>query len=186
MESKLYISGHQGEEAQSSPPRELEHLANDLNNGLREAAQILNDLICTQEELQKKEQVLTAEIERLKFLVSELDRLEVGAELGLDRTYREEPPEEALDGGYHLYANEKHRDLVGKNPDRRIVYAIQQFEAHGIEYALKNEQTGHFHCWRKSDGKLFQFYAGTGKIQGCDRAHGIHALIRLLKKEGKP
>ena len=169
MESKLYISGHQGEEAQSSPPRELEHLANDLNNGLREAAQILNDLICTQEELQKKEQVLTAEIERLKFLVSELDRLEVGAELGLDRTYREEPPEEALDGGYHL-----------------IVYAIQQFEAHGIEYALKNEQTGHFHCWRKSDGKLFQFYAGTGKIQGCDRAHGIHALIRLLKKEGKP
>ena len=80
MESKLYISGHPGEEAQSSPPREPEHLANELNNGLREAAQILNDLICTQEELQKKEQVLTAEIERLKFLVSEYETSRISVE----------------------------------------------------------------------------------------------------------
>ncbi len=41
----------------------------------------------------------------------------------------------------------------------RIDYAIKQFESHGIEYSLKNEQTGHFHCRRKSDDKLFQFYA---------------------------
>lgn len=100
----------------------------------------------------------------------------------MDRAYREEHPEESFDGGYHLYAREKHRERVAKNPDR-IAYAIQQFEAHGIKYELKNEQTGHFHCWRKSDDKLFQFYAGTGKIQGYDRARGIRALIRLLEKE---
>lgn len=102
----------------------------------------------------------------------------------MDRAYREEHPEESFDGGYHLYAQEKHRERVAKNPDR-IAYAIQQFEAHGIEYQLKNQQTGHFHCRRRSDGKLFQFYAGTGKIQGYDRARGIHALIRLLEKESR-
>lgn len=58
---------------------------------------------------------------------------------------------------------------------------IQQFERHGIEYQLKNEQTGHFHCWRKSDDKLFQFYAGTGKIQGFTQIRGIHSLIQMLE-----
>lgn len=48
------------------------------------------------------------------------------------------------------HAKQVHSERVAKNPDR-IAYAIQQFEAHGIEYQLKNEQTGHFHCWRKSD-----------------------------------
>ena len=51
------------------------------------------------------------------------------------------------------------------------------------EYALKNEATGHFHCRRKADDKLFQFYAGTGKIQGHDNARGIHALIKILLQE---
>lgn len=99
----------------------------------------------------------------------------------MNRKEREQDPSESFDGGYHLYAKEKHRERVAKNPDR-IKYAIEQFEAHGIEYALKNEQTGHFHAWRKSDGKLFQFYAGTGKIQGYDRARGIHALVRMLER----
>lgn len=64
----------------------------------------------------------------------------------------------------------------------RIDYAIKQFESHGIEYSLKNEQTGHFHCRRKSDDKLFQFYAGTGKILGNDTERGIHALIKILEE----
>lgn len=68
---------------------------------------------------------------------------------------------------------------MAKNPDR-IRYAIEQFEANGIDYELKNETTGHFHCRRKSDGKLLQYYAGTGKIMGYDRVRGIHGLIRLL------
>lgn len=33
---------------------------------------------------------------------------------------------------------------------------------------------------RKSDDKLFQFYAGTGKIQGVTNARGIYALIKIL------
>ena len=59
-----------------------------------------------------------------------------------------------------MFAEEKHRERVAKNPDR-IAYAIEQFKMHGIEYQLKNEQTGHFHCWRKSDDKLFQFSMAT-------------------------
>lgn len=73
---------------------------------------------------------------------------------------------------------EQHRERVAKNPDR-IRYAIEQFEANGIDYELKNETTGHFHCRRK-DGKLLQYYAGTGKIMGYDRVRGIHGLIRML------
>lgn len=87
--------------------------------------------------------------------------------------------EDSFDGGYHLFAKEKHNERVAKNPDR-IAYAIKQFEMHGIEYQLKNKKTGHFHCWRKLDDKLFQFYAGTGKIQGY-KTRGIHNLIRLLE-----
>lgn len=98
----------------------------------------------------------------------------------MNRQEREVSPEESFDGGYHLFAKEKRQERVAKNPDR-IVYAIQQFQNHGIEYQLKNEQTGHFHCWRKSDDKLFQFYAGTGKIQGVKNARGIHALIKILE-----
>lgn len=99
----------------------------------------------------------------------------------MNRKEREENPEESFDGGYHLYAEQMHKERVAKNPDR-IEYAIKQFEKHDIEYELKNAQTGHFHCYRKSDDKLFQFYAGTGKIQGFNNVRGIHALIRMLEK----
>ena len=86
--------------------------------------------------------------------------------------------------GIAQIAKENHRNRVAKNPDR-IQYAIEQFEKNGIEYYLKNEQTGHFHCHRKSDDKLFQFYAGTGKIMGYQNARGIHALIKILTKEAE-
>ena len=81
--------------------------------------------------------------------------------------------------GIREYAKEQHAKRVSDNPNR-IQYAIEQFEKHEIEYTLKNEQTGHFHCRRKSDDKLFQFYAGTGKIMGFENKRGIHSLIRLL------
>ncbi len=99
----------------------------------------------------------------------------------MNKTERENEPWETFDGGYHLYAKEKHKARVAKNP-ARIEYAIRQFEQHDIEYTLKNEQSGHFHCRRKSDDKLFQFWAGTGKILGCDDQRGIHALIKMLLK----
>lgn len=99
----------------------------------------------------------------------------------MTRKDREEHPEESFDGGYHLFAEEKHKERVAKTPSR-VGYAIYQFEEHDIAYELKNPQTGHFHCWRKSDDKLFQFYAGTGKIQGFTNTRGIHSLIRMLEK----
>jgi hypothetical protein len=61
----------------------------------------------------------------------------------------------------------------------RLQYATRQLKKHNIEFSLKNEQTGHFHCRRKSDDKLIQFWAGTGKIMGCEN-RGIHNLIDLL------
>ena len=69
----------------------------------------------------------------------------------MTRKEREANPEESFDGGYHLFAEEKHRERVAKNPDR-IAYAIEQFKMHG-----------------------------TGKIQGYQNARGIHALIRMLE-----
>lgn len=85
--------------------------------------------------------------------------------------------------GVQPMLKQKHDERVAKTPDR-IAFAIKQFEANNIEYQLKNPATGHFHCYRKSDDKLFQFYAGTGKIQGYDRVRGIHALVNLLTKGG--
>ena len=74
----------------------------------------------------------------------------------------------------------RHNERVAKTPDR-IDYAIEQFEKNGIRYKLKNEAIGHFHCWRKSDNKLYQFWAGTGKILGY-RNRGINLLVRELLK----
>ena len=79
-------------------------------------------------------------------------------------------------------AKETHKKRVAKTPDR-IAYVIEQFEKNGIEYSLKSKENGHFHCKRKSDGKLFQFWASTGKILGYEGARGIRALIRLLNTE---
>lgn len=79
------------------------------------------------------------------------------------------------------HAKGRHNKRVSEMPDR-IAYAKKQFEENNIEYVLKNEQTGHFHCRRKSDDKLFQFYAGTGKIVGVDDVRGIHSIIKLLNE----
>jgi len=81
--------------------------------------------------------------------------------------------------GLHELGKKNHDNRVAKNPDR-IKYAISQFEKNDIEYVLKNSSTGHFHCQRKSDDKLIQFYAGTGKIQGFENSRGIHALLKIL------
>ena len=83
--------------------------------------------------------------------------------------------------GIKQHAREQHERRVANNSDR-VQYAVQQFEKHNIEYVLKNETTGHFHCRRKSDDQLFQFWAGTGKILGQEYRRGIHALIKLLEE----
>lgn len=76
----------------------------------------------------------------------------------------------------------KHNERITKTLDR-CVQAIKQFEEHGIEYSLKNAEIGHFHCYRKSDGKLFQYWASTGKILGYDKARGINILIKMLESK---
>lgn len=97
----------------------------------------------------------------------------------MNRREREADPMESFDMGYHLHAKEQHKQRVAKNGDR-IEYAIKQFKKNGIEYTLKNESIGHFHCRRKSDDSLVQFWAGTGKILGRTDIRGIHALISYL------
>lgn len=77
------------------------------------------------------------------------------------------------------YTKEQHDARVAKTPER-LAYAIKQLEAHGIEYTVKNPQSGHIHCRRKSDDALFQFWAGTGKIMGYPNIRGIHNLVGLL------
>lgn len=84
--------------------------------------------------------------------------------------------------GIKEYTKNLHSERVAKNTDR-VAYAIEQFEKHGIEYSLKNSTTGHFHCRRQSDDKLFQFYAGTGKIMNEPNKRGVHALIKILTTE---
>jgi len=61
----------------------------------------------------------------------------------------------------------------------RLEYAMLQLEKHGIEFSLKNKQSGHFHCRKKSDDSLLQYWAGTGKIMGHEQ-RGIHNLVKLL------
>lgn len=78
------------------------------------------------------------------------------------------------------YSKQMHKERVAKMPER-IEFAKRMLDKYGIEYQLKNSITGHFHCWRKSDGKLFQFYAGTGKIQGM-RIRGIRNLLLVLNR----
>jgi len=63
----------------------------------------------------------------------------------------------------------------------RIQYAVEQLVKNDIEFSLKNEQTGHLHCRRKSNDKLIQFWAGTGKIMGYEEV-GIHNLVKLLNE----
>ena len=92
---------------------------------------------------------------------------------------REKNPEDTFDGGYHLYAKQKHKERVAKNGDR-IKFAIEQLKVNNIEFTLKNDSIGHFHCRRKSDDALIQFWAGTGKILGYENRRGIHSLIKIL------
>lgn len=86
-----------------------------------------------------------------------------------------------FDCGYHEIAKEQHDKRVADTP-RRVQFAKQQFEMNNIEYALKNEAIGHFHAWRKSDGKLFQFWAATGKILGQENKRGIFAFIDIVRR----
>lgn len=59
---------------------------------------------------------------------------------------------------------------------------LEAADRNNIEYVLKNDATGHFHCRRKSDDALVQFWAGTGKILGYTQ-RGIHNLIHICEED---
>lgn len=84
--------------------------------------------------------------------------------------------------GIKADAKRCHDERISKTPDR-IRYAVSQFERHGIKYELKNESIGHFHVW-DSQGNIYQFWAGTGKILGQENRRGIHLLIKILLGSG--
>ena len=73
---------------------------------------------------------------------------------------------------------------MARNP--RIDYVIEQFKRNNIEFYLKDEASGHFHCLKKSNDALYQFWAGTGKyvwqdsIGAYKKGIGIHNLIKEL------
>lgn len=94
---------------------------------------------------------------------------------------RRENPEDSFDCGYHLYAQEKHKERVAQNPSR-LEYAVNLLREHGIEFTVKNETIGHIHAYRKSDDILMQFWVGTGKILGRNE-RGIHNFIKLLESK---
>lgn len=92
---------------------------------------------------------------------------------------REENPGESFDGGYHIYAKEKHAERVAKNPDR-VQYAIEQFERNNVEYTLKNAQ-----IYKNSEGYNDPTVGeAMNNIEAEERRvlERISALIPVMKK----
>ena len=51
------------------------------------------------------------------------------------------------------------------------------------EYLKKDGETMEYCVRRKSDDKLFQFYAGTGKIMGFENKMCIHSFWDYLRRK---
>lgn len=72
-----------------------------------------------------------------------------------------------------------------ENYDKRIQYAIQQFEENNIEYKLCNENNGHFNLFK--NGKVvISFWSWTGKIYSTqynfEDYRGIKNCVKLFNK----
>ena len=73
-------------------------------------------------------------------------------------------------------ANNKHANVMAS----RIAFATKILEEHGVEYVVKDEATGHMQVWRKSDDKMFNFWAGKGTIESKNNPkRGIHNLVQI-------
>lgn len=62
----------------------------------------------------------------------------------------------------------------------RTYYAQTTFDKNKIDYSMRNKNLGYFICYDNT-GRHYEFYAGTGKIQGYSNIRGIYALIQLIK-----
>lgn len=83
--------------------------------------------------------------------------------------------------GLKQLAKENHKERITKNP-QRLQYATEQIHQNGITYKVCNEVTGQINCYF-ANGKILTFYAGTGKIKGCENKRGIKSFIRMCTKE---
>lgn len=61
----------------------------------------------------------------------------------------------------------------------RLEYAEKLLKENNIKYKVCNKDIAHIQAYNK-DGKLFNFWARTGKIQGFEQ-RGIKNFIKLLK-----
>ena len=66
---------------------------------------------------------------------------------------------------------------------KRVSFAENVFCKNGIRYSVRNKNLGHLVCYGKNGGS-YQFYAGTGKIQGYDYIRGVKGIIKLINREG--
>lgn len=68
--------------------------------------------------------------------------------------------------------------------DKRLEYAINQFEHHSIPYKLCNKDIGHFNLFYK-DKVIISFWSYTGKILGQENRRGIRSCINFYNKKVK-
>lgn len=83
--------------------------------------------------------------------------------------------------GIAALAKANHTLRVAKTP-QRLKYATEQLERNGISYKLCNDTTGQINCYFLN-GTVLTFYAGTGKIKGCENKRGIKSFIKMCVKE---
>ena len=66
--------------------------------------------------------------------------------------------------------------------NKRLDYAISQFEKHNLKYKICNKINGHINVWRNHQiTKYLHFMQGLAKIQGIKNKRGIASFIKILK-----
>ena len=83
--------------------------------------------------------------------------------------------------GLRQLAKANHDARVAKTP-QRLKYAAEQLNRNGITYKICNGTTGQINCYFLN-GTVLTFYAGTGKIKGCEHQRGIKAFIKICIAE---
>lgn len=72
-------------------------------------------------------------------------------------------------------------DYKNKQREERLEYAEKLLKENSIKYRVCNRDIAHIQAYN-SENKAFNFWARTGKIQGCEQ-RGIKNFIKLLKGE---
>lgn len=65
------------------------------------------------------------------------------------------------------------------NTEKRTYFASNFLSRRNIRHMIKSAELGYMICF-DSIGRRYEFYAGTGKIQGYRHIRGIFALADLI------